>query len=165
MWSAHWSVHAFVCATQIDPSRDIFVGLSAQAVGLPIGALVALDPVAFSCQSSSGRSEKSTNDVWLLLELHAEVGAAVGTAGSAAFAISKRWKPRLQRATESARAGVLRAAVFFLWIGTCRSLRAGASRPSDRIGRPPFRNFPPAACRHRFSSAWRKVRNSRDQGP
>ncbi len=114
------------------PSRGIFVGLSAQAVGLLVGALVALALIPLCHPVFQRPFRPITDDVWLPLVMHGGVWAADGAVGGAAFAISMGCRPRLKSAIGSATAGAVLAAVFFQLIGTCLSLDAGATDPVAR---------------------------------
>jgi hypothetical protein len=114
------------------PLRGIFVGLSAQAVGLLVGALAALALIPVFHPVSPRPFPTVTTDVWLPLMLHASVWAAVGTVGGAAFSIGMGYKARLRAAIGSATAGALLAAVFFQLIGVCLPLGAGATGPVAR---------------------------------
>jgi hypothetical protein len=114
------------------PSRGIFVGLSAQAVGLLVGALSALAVIPVFHPVFPRMFRTVTNDMWLPLVMHAGIWAAVGAVSGAAFAIGMGCKSRLLNAIGSATAGALLAAVFFQLIGTCLPLGAGATRPVAR---------------------------------
>jgi hypothetical protein len=117
------------------PSRGIFVGLSAQAVGLLVGALAALAVIPVFHPVLQRQFRTVTNDVWLPLVMHASIWAAIGAVGGAAFAIGMGCTSRLRSAIGSATAGALLAAVCFQLIGTCLPLDAGATAP---IARWPF---------------------------
>ena len=114
------------------PSRGIFVGLSAQAVGLLVGALAALAVIPVFHPVLQRQFRTVTNDVWLPLVMHASMWAAIGAVGGAAFAIGMGRKSRLRSAIGSATAGALLAAVCFQLIGTCLPLGAGATAPIAR---------------------------------
>ena len=114
------------------PSRGLFVGLSAQAVGLLVGALAALAVIPVFQPVLPRQFRTVTNDVWVPLAMHAGIWAAVGAVGGAAFAIGMGCKPHLLNAIGSATAGALLAAVCFQLIGTCLPIGAGATGPVPR---------------------------------
>jgi hypothetical protein len=114
------------------PLRGIFVGLSAQAVGLLVGALAALVLIPIFHPVSPRPFQTVTTDVCLPLMLHASVWGAIGAVGGAAFSIGMGYKPRFRSAIGSAIAGALLAAVFFQLIGTCLPLGAGTTNPVAR---------------------------------
>ncbi len=114
------------------PSRGIFVGLSAQAMGSLVGAVTALALIPVFHPVLQRPFRTVTNDVWLPLVMHAGVWAAVAAVGGAAFAIGMGCKSRLPNAIGFAAAGALLAAVFYQLIGTCLPPGAGATGPVGR---------------------------------
>jgi hypothetical protein len=112
--------------------RGIFVGLSAQAVGLLVGALAALAIIPVFHPVVQRQFRTVTNDVWLPLVMHAGIWAAVGIVGGAAFAIGMGCKSRLLNAIGSATAGALLGAVFFQLIATWLPVGSGATGPVAR---------------------------------
>jgi hypothetical protein len=109
------------------PTRGILVGLSAQAVGLFVGALTALALISVLHPTSPQPFRTLTTDVWSPFMIHAGVWAAVGAVGGSAFAIGMGCKRLVASAVGSAATGALLAAVFFQLIGICLPLGAGAT--------------------------------------
>ena len=109
------------------PSRGIFVGLGAQALGLLVGALAAMGVIPVFHPVSPRVFRTVTDDVWLPLAMHAGIWAGVGAVGGAAFAIGRGGSLRLLNAIGPATAGALLAAVSFQLICICLPLGAGAA--------------------------------------
>jgi hypothetical protein len=114
------------------PLRGTFVGLSAQAVGLLVGALAALALIPLYHPVAKRPFPTDMDEIWLPLLLHVGVWAGIGAIGGAAFAIGIGRRRRLPGAVGSATAGAMLAAVFFQLIGTCLPLDAGATDPVAR---------------------------------
>ena len=114
------------------PARGIFAGLSAQAVGLFVGALAAFVaiPVVHSLSPRAFRTVMT--DLWMPLAIRASTLAAVGAVGGAAFACGMGLRPRLRAAIGCATAGALLSAICFQLIGASLPLDAGAALPVPR---------------------------------
>jgi hypothetical protein len=111
------------------PSRGIFVGLSAQALGLLVGALAALALMPLFHPLDQRPTRTLADDLWLPLIMHAGVWAPVGAVGGAAFVLGLGIRSRLTIAIVTTIAFALLAAALFQLIGTCLPPEAGATRP------------------------------------